>query len=196
MNRQGRAARRGAYGIPANRFKDAEYDRVISEIEAGVVVRRRQIDEANGVRHMTPAESEARERWEETKSSHGMSWEQYQREIVNSDLHKPKRVASGGVRTKAQAERLAETLRSRGAVFELEHRPVSLVNIPKDKSGAIALEGPIPLIRNEQTGNVNLFWKSGQVFLFIQSFDIVGAETWSWHQCDPKRVSEMLKLGP
>jgi len=48
----------------------------------------------------------------------------------------------------------------------------------------VELDGPLNVTSDNQTGTSS------------QTFDFTGAETWTWSQCDPKKVAELLKLGP
>lgn len=187
---------RGGYSIPAEAFMDEAYYRALEEVVARHKAERRKIDSANGVRFMSPKEAEGYARWQETRGTNRMSWEQYQREVVNSDENKPARVARGGVRTQAQAEKFVDALRSQNAVHTIEATPVSHVNIPKNSLGGYDLNGPLQVLSGRNTGNVNLFWKGGQVFLYKQTRDFVGAEDWNWYQCSPKAVAELLKRTP
>jgi hypothetical protein len=187
---------RGGYSIPAEAFMNDAYYRALDEIAARQKAERQKIDEANGVRYMTPKEADGYVRWQETRNTHRMGWEQYQREILNSDEHQVKRVARGGVRSQQQAERLVEIIQSRGMAFSVQSTPVSYVNIAKNALGGVDLNGPVPLVWGNSSGNTNLFWKGGQVFLYRQSHDVVGGENWNWAQVDPKQVAELLKLGP
>ena len=189
-------ATRGGYSIPAEAFMDDAYFQALAEIRERQKAERRKIDAANGVRYMTPGEAAGYERWKATRSEHRMGWEEYQREILNSGENQIKRVPKGGVRTQKQAERLVEIIQSRGMAHSIRSTPVSHVNIPQNALGGVDLNGPLPLVSGRPSGNANLFWKSGQVFLYLQSRDVVGGESWNWHQVDPKQVSELQKLGP
>ncbi|MBL8915032.1 MAG: hypothetical protein JNM17_30285 [Archangium sp.] len=188
--------RGGGYSIPATAFMGDAYYRALEEVIQRQKAERRKIDDANGVRFMTPKEQKGYERWLETRDTNRMSWAEYQREVLGSDENKPTRVTRGGVRSEAQARQFIEILRSRGEIHSLPATPVSAVNVPMNSRGAVDLNGPLPVLENHQTGSINLFWKSGQVFLYRQSFDVVGAVRWNWFQADPKRVAELMKLGP
>jgi hypothetical protein len=188
----GARPRRGGYQTPGSRFEDDAFRRGLAEHDARLKERRRQIDEATGVRSLTPEEAAGRARWEATRGTSRMSWEEFQRDILNADSHKPKRVASGGVRTQAQAERLADLLSWRGAIDSITLKPIAPSHLPEDRKGGVALNGPLQLV-DDRDGRVNLFWKSGQVYFYEQSFDVVGAEKWNWYQCDPKEIADLLK---
>lgn len=176
---------------------DDAYFAALAEIAERAKENRRRIDANSGGRYMTPAEQAGYERWKTLTGPNWMPWAEYQREILNSNIHKPKPVAKGGVRTQAQAERLVQLLRLDNRVNAIAQTPVSAVNMPMKSPGIIDAHGPLTVtggaVNSQRT--VNLFWKSGKVFLYKQSFDFVGASDWNWYQCDAKAVDKLLKTG-